>query len=729
MKRSAIALALALALCNGNASASGDRAAPTTLPSVGSNGSAWPEDATHVSSQRLNYEIQPLRGAETKRETYAQIAHSDTHLLIRVVAKDLEPARIVAQEAKHDGSIGGDDSISVSVVSQANSRRAYVFTVNAAGAKADYIASSGGDSAPQWNGLWEGSATRTSEGYVVEVAIPFATLGIDGDGETSTPISLNVERQVGRERAERLSLADINTNLPCVECQYIPVLLTARKSKEHAAPMLRLQPYLIASNSRRLSALTGQTLASSEESDAGLDATWNITSRDVVVATINPDFSQVELDSIQFQINKRFVRTLPERRVFFTNESGVFSTSLPLLYTRSLVDPRSGVQYVRRRDNYEFGSMWVEDAVTSFILPSEETSSTVSLGRSSTNFATRWNHRFGQAIRVGTLATHRGSDGYRNDLASIDGTWSISDKHQLDSQLAFSETCDTPGSPGPIARVCSTGSAGKLGHSYGGERWYTLADYTWFSDGFRADLGRVNQVGVSDVFATAGYQAPVAWPLSVQRFKASGSYARQESDESGLLYESAAVAISLDTKKTSLTTQFDTGRQAFEDRLFNVHGAQLQWQHRISGKFGYVASAALRKAVDYAELRTGSEHAFSGSVVYRPSPKFETRIGVSAVDFDSGGSDVYETVTISSRSEFHFDTRHHLMLLLNAGRAVVGSSTSDTATYQLTYQYKPSAFQYFIMGVSGAAQGGDTLAGLQPTSDFAFAKYVFNFEW
>lgn len=720
MNRALYALLLLPFACNGEALAS-ESSAPKHIPQARSDASP--------DGEALAYEISPQRLAPAQWKTVVQTSHTATHLIVTVTAFDPEPLKLVAQEAKYDGGIGGDDSIIVSVAPQVEARRAYVFQVNAVGARADYVISSGGDSAPNWNGEWKGTARVTEFGYVTDFEIPFSSIGLELKAGIEARLGFNVERQIGRGRAERISLAPVNTNLPCIECQYTVRTLRVEKLAQSDSTTLRVQPYAIATSNRQTNALTGQLVASATDSDFGVDATWHMTPRDTLVATINPDFSQVEIDTIQFQINRRFVRSLPERRQFFTNESGIFSTNLPLLYTRTLVDPRAGGQYVRRRENYELAALWVEDEVTSFIRPSEETSSTVSLGRRSSNFASRVNYRPTDQLRTAVMATHRDAGAYRNSVASVDATWAASDRHQIDVQAVTSDTCDdVAGASGPSVR-CATGSAGKIAHSFGGERWYTLADYTRYSQDFRADLGQIHQVGVWDAFATAGYQAPSTWLGLVERVKYSASYSRQESDESGLLSETSAVSASLSSKKASLAAQLDAGRQAFEDRIFSVSGGQLQWTHRITGRVGYSVSAGHRTAVDYTNLRLGEETTVSGTVAYKPSPKFDTRVSFASSTFDSAGVRAFSTQTVSVRAEYHFNTHHHLMALINGGVAEVNGARSESARYQVTYQYKPSAFQYFITGFSGAAQGGDRIDGLQPSSEFAFAKFVWDLNW
>lgn len=698
------------------------------IPAVADMDTLALEKAVQANTENLLYEVSPQRLTPAEWETKVSIVHSPTHLVIRVDAYDPDIQQIAAQQVKHDGSLGSDDSIIVSISNPPDARRAYAFQANAAGSTADYISSSAGERAPDWNGKWDATVTVAQDRYVATFTIPFATLGIAAS-PNAIDIGLNVERQIGRGRAERLSLAPVNSHLPCVECQFQSRRLGANTLAETQSAMLRIQPYALATRSRQSNPATGERISSQSNGDAGVDVTWMTTPRDTLVATLNPDFSQVEIDSVQFQINKRFVRSLPERRAFFTNEASVFNSSLPLLHTRSIVDPLAGLQYVRRRDSYDFGAMLVRDEVTSFILPSEETSSLVSLGKPSTNFVSRYNYRPSPGLRAAASVFSREAGEYRNSVGSADSTWTINSRHQVDFQLAASETCDEPTGSGLDGVECKSGSAGKLLHSFGGDHWFTLAEYTRYDRQFRADQGQLTQVGVEDFFFTASYQRPYSGPLGIERLRFSSSGSRQNSLESGLLHQTGIASVSLSSKRATLTGQIDSGEQSFEGRLFDVGGWQAQWVHRPSAYLNYSATLSGRRGIDYAALQPGTEQSFSGAVVYKPSPQLEARLSLSASRFERDGAEVYSTQTAALRTEYHFNSDHHLTCFLNVGLAEIRGVSRQTALYQLSYQFKPSAFRYFIIGFSGEARGSASLSGFQPASDFVFAKMVMDFDW
>ena len=79
---------------------------------------------------------------------------------------------------------------------------------------------------------------------------------------------------------------------------------------------------------------------------------YGITSTVTLDATVNPDFSQVESDAFQVEVNQRFPVFFSEKRPFFMEGLGLFnlagtggdSTMRTAVHTRRIIDP------LRRRE-------------------------------------------------------------------------------------------------------------------------------------------------------------------------------------------------------------------------------------------------------------------------------------------------------------------------------------------------------------------------------------------
>lgn len=65
-------------------------------------------------------------------------------------------------------------------------------------------------------------------------------------------------------------------------------------------------------------------------------------------ATLNPDFSQVEIDEPTSAGASQIALSLPEKRAFFLESADVLGMRLPAFYSRTVADPRWGIRLTWR---------------------------------------------------------------------------------------------------------------------------------------------------------------------------------------------------------------------------------------------------------------------------------------------------------------------------------------------------------------------------------------------
>lgn len=82
----------------------------------------------------------------------------------------------------------------------------------------------------------------------------------------------------------------------------------------------------------------------------------------------NPDFSDVESDVTQFDLNERFTWERGERREFFIRDAQLFGDELQTLYTRSMVQPVYGLRLAGTAGSASFGLLQVLDRVPGYTL-------------------------------------------------------------------------------------------------------------------------------------------------------------------------------------------------------------------------------------------------------------------------------------------------------------------------------------------------------------------------
>jgi hypothetical protein len=123
----------------------------------------------------------------------------------------------------------------------------------------------------------------------------------------------------------------------------------------------------------------GSFSATDTTPEIGLTGTWGITPDLTFTGAVNPDFSQVEADSAQLDINTQFALFFPEKRPFFLEGGDLFSTRLNVVHTRVVTDPDWGAKLTGKLGANAIGLFIARDTITNLIFPGSESSSTASV--------------------------------------------------------------------------------------------------------------------------------------------------------------------------------------------------------------------------------------------------------------------------------------------------------------------------------------------------------------
>ena len=229
----------------------------------------------------------------------------------------------------------------------------------------------------------------------------------------------------------------------------------------------------------------------SQETDLGLTARWGITPNMTLSGTANPDFSQIEADALQLDINEPFALFFSEKRPFFNEGNDFFSTRQRIVYTRMMRDPSMGLKLTGKEGDNTIGAYIVRDELTNIVFPGLEGSDATSLDSANTSSVFRYKRDIGNKYTVGVLATDREGGDYFNRLFSFDADMRLTDVDRVRAQVVGSSTCY----PLDVAREFEQNE-----DSFGGRMvdlyyFHGTRNHDWYfgyrdvSEGFRADLG------------------------------------------------------------------------------------------------------------------------------------------------------------------------------------------------------------------------------------------------
>ena len=162
---------------------------------------------------------------------------------------------------------------------------------------------------PDWDGIWEGKATLTEDGWTAEMAIPMKTLSFPAGNDTW---GFNVSREVAR-KVERISWVSRNRTID-------PSASGEIYGLEELDTGLGLDVVPSVSLGQR----KDFDEASSETAfEPSLDVFYKITPSMNGSLTINTDFAATEVDARQINLT-RFSLFFPEKRRFFLKDTDIF---------------------------------------------------------------------------------------------------------------------------------------------------------------------------------------------------------------------------------------------------------------------------------------------------------------------------------------------------------------------------------------------------------------------
>jgi hypothetical protein len=381
-------------------------------------------------------EFQPREGVAAPIPIEAWVTYDETHLYVAFRVTD-DPSAIRASLRNRD-DVFRDDVVAIILDPFGNNSTGYLIGANPLGVQVDgRLTQSSEDYG--FDLIFESAGRITETGYQVEMAIPFSSLQFPTGKEQEW--RLNFLTLHPRSTMRQYSWGRLTQNESCLLCQN--GWLTGLDGVK-AGGRIELLPAVVASQAGALA--RGNDPTSFE--DASPTAAFSLGIRYpfragwMAEATYNPDFSQVESDVAQIDVNTTFALSYPERRPFFQEGAELFQTSISQVYTRAINSPIAAAKLVGREGRTSVGYIGAVDERTPILIPLEERSFFVGADRSVSNIM-RVHHTIGDASHLGLLITDRRYDGGGSgSTVGFDTRIRLPGNWQINAQLVGSHTTE-----------------------------------------------------------------------------------------------------------------------------------------------------------------------------------------------------------------------------------------------------------------------------------------------
>lgn len=686
--------------------------------------------------QEIAYDIQPGDNTPAPVKTIVRIGYTTDALYLSFRALDPDPSAIRAHLRDRDSAFS-NDWVGVFMDTFNDQRRGYELIVNPLGVQADLIndATTGNEDA-SWDGLWSSAGKITAEGYNVEMRIPFSTLRFRS-GSDDKRWGISLFRNYPRDKRHQLTSHKVPRESNCFLCEWAKYdgMAGAQQGRN-----IEVVPTLTMGKSQFRDAAGSDWQSGDSSIEAGVDVSWAPSPSVTLNATLNPDFSQVETDQLQLDINSSFALFYQEKRPFFLEGADYFTSQFDVLYTRQIADPDFGVRATGRTKNGAYGAIIARDATTLLLVPGVLGSRFEQLDQDANVAVGRYRHDINENASIGVIGTFRQGDDYANNVAGVDARWR-KDAHTATAQFLHSQseypTRIVNAYAGELGNdVKPSGNAWRMEYNFGNRNWNFNTWHMNIDPGFRADLGFMGQVGYDKSLIGGGH----TWfrdKQSFNRINVNADFDITHRFDGQLLEREFEGSISTQgPMQSSISLHGMTRKRFWRGQMFDERYVDTNGNFRPNGSLQLGTYLQTGTLIDLAASKTGRRTMveFWGNADIGRG--ISVNLAVNRQQMRRDGGTAFEATVLNGGGSWQFDPRQRVRMTLQGSEVVrdpalyafpINEVARDWAA-QVVYSYKVNPRTALYAGGSYGAFMDDDNPDMFGNSRSLFVKLSYGWQ-
>lgn len=529
----------------------------------------------------------PDFGKVIPESTIAYAAYDDENLYFAFRCFDPAPHAIKATIGQRD-NIRSDDWICLNIDTFNDQQALFAFYANPHGIQMD---SRGTNSSEDFSVdfIWYSAGQIDEQGYTVEVSIPLKSIRYsDGD---PTFMSIFFERQVGR-RLDHVSYPPLD---PRKGYQFLTQMQPLEYTGLKHFTFWELLPAFTYNN--RYHHEQGALTQFKNQGEMSLTAKYGITSQLILDGTYNPDFSQVEADAGQVDINLRSNLFFAEKRPFFLEGTDILTLAgvdqsrqqgiLYGVYTRTIVHPLAGLKLSGKvsRDG-SLASIFAVDDLTD--------GRATDFGKRAVFPILRYKQALNEDSYIGGIYLGREWGSTFNRVGGVDGIQRVTDGGMLEYHILGSSSRSTDS------------TSINNGHALSIVYKHNSRDTNWGIEGnrvsgnFQLDAGYLTRTGL---LAFNAYVIPKFYPSSrvINRVELAVFGSTLRDDPSGLWETNNRVTLSaVILGSLSAGARYSYSTEVFGGKRFSTSGFQLNGGGQFSKEVNFTVAYNFSNAIIYS---------------------------------------------------------------------------------------------------------------------------------
>ncbi|HEV3214568.1 MAG TPA: DUF5916 domain-containing protein [Vicinamibacterales bacterium] len=629
----------------------------------------------------------PMRGQRASEQTKVWVAYDDHAIYFAFKCFDTQPDRIRTNISRRDDAFN-DDWVGLSLDSSRAGQAAYHMFVNPSGIQMDAInsGSNGEDFAPDW--VWQSAGHVDPDGYSVEIRLPLEAIRFRSGANV----------RMGILFWRRLSRMGVSWAWPeilpgkWVFETHVPLIF----EELHQPRLLEVIPSATLSTKQSRATETAWSPRTST-GNLGASLKYGVTSTVTLEATGNPDFSQVESDAYQVEVNNRYPVFFSEKRPFFMEGLGLFnlagtggdSSMRTAVHTRRIVDPSAGLKMTGTAGRQSFAVLSAGDRS-----PGDGRQRLFTIGREVLNF--------GKGQYIGALVTDTEHGAEHNRVIGGDAAFRDGDHFTWNGSLlsSYSRSLDGPSTHG----VASQGT-----YQYSTLRFNFSGQVEHYDRGFQMDTAFLNRVGFTRMWEyqeVSFYPTPsrYGWIKRIAPFFwISGAKDRVQGG--GESYALPGIRFYF-TKAAFIRLDYARGHETFAGRRFQIGQASASGNIQLTRWLSLSDSFSAGPATFYDPTQPfqGDKKTANVTVGFQPNAKLNHNLSYDFVTFNrrSSGDNVYRVHIVNLRNAYQFTPHFFLRAITqfdSSQRRVLGD-------FLASYELSPGTLAY--AGYGTLFESGDT---------------------
>ena len=654
---------------------------------------------------------QPLDGAPATERTDVYLAYDRSTLYFAFRAHYSDPSIMRANRSDRDRAFR-DDNFTVYLDTFLDQQRAYVFSVNGYGVQGDSIVNSragagfggggggggGRGGLPRgdlsWDVLFDTAGQLRADGFTAEMAIPLKSLRYPRrEGNNPHQWGLQIARRIGG-KDETVVWSQMSRDV----AGFLPQMgVMEGLSGLSTSRNIEILPTFTAIQFGSIDASSADFVTADPEPEGGVNFKYGVTSNLTADFTINPDFSQIESDRPQIEVNQRFALFYPELRPFFLEGAEIFDVPGPVrtLHTRTIVDPFYGAKLTGKVGRTTVGVIYANDESPGNI----EEAADPAYQQSAQTFVGRLRYDLYAESHIGAMVTNRDFLDSHSRLAGIDSNFRLGDTHSVAFRAMGTQHRDLDG-------VATSGHyAEAVLRKQGRNLTYRLISYVLSPD-FKTDVGFVRRTDQRRTFGNVAYRWwPETWLIS---WGPRARYGRDYMFDDTLQDENAEVGLNFNfARNISVNGEVSRDMERYEGINF------LKTRYRLFGRmndrrFGIGGGINWGDEIffDPTNPYLGYETGVFSFISLRPISRLSSEININTVRFNDPGREnleVFDVKIFRALTTYQFTERFLF-------RNIMEFNTFDrTLGLNFLVTYRVNAGTVFYVGYDDHYQQADLI--------------------